>query len=146
MAAKGTAQANAAMTNQYVLEIAGAPDIFFVRVGELTSELVLAELADKTMQTTGQVNPGEFEADQYVHHDSEVLFLDALYILARTGAPLHKLGALLHLKRANGSTVRSILIDGLICKGKKSPELSAGDDGSAVMFTWTFSYDDILPA
>ena len=145
MPAKGTAQARAAMTNQYLLEISGLIQIFFTRVGEIDSQLILTELPDKTMQTTGQVSPGEFEADQLMHHRAEVAALEAFHQLSRNGAPGGKSQAILHHLGADGISVKlSQLLPGLLIKGRKTPELNHGDDGESVKITWMFSYDDVI--
>lgn len=146
MAGKGTVEANAAVTNQFRLEIPGTPDILFVRVGELERLLVLAEMPDKTMQSTGQVQPGEFEADIMAHHTAARVALDAMFELARTGAPLNKVVGTMHYLGADGASVKlSKLLDGLICKGSKLPEMQSGDDGEGVKVTYMFSYDDVIP-
>lgn len=142
---KGQVEAGAAVSNNYRLEITGLPAIYFTRVGELARELVIAELADRTNVSTGEVKPGTFEADQYLHHTSERLALEALHGLASGGVLGYKSSALLHHLDAGGNVKGSWLIQGLICTGRKLPELAAGEDGEGVKITWSFAYDDVIP-
>jgi hypothetical protein len=145
MAAKGSAQANAAFSNQYKLEIPGLPDTFFTRVGELERMVTVAEMPDKTQQTTGQINPGEFEADQLLHHAAERAALEALLNLTATGTLGHKIVGTMHYLGSDGASVKlSVLIDGLMVKGRKLPEVNSGEDGEAVNITWTLAYDDLI--
>lgn len=144
--AKGRAQANAAMSNQYLFELDGLPDIYFTRIGELQRMLVTTELADKTKQTTGQVQPGETELEQYVHHEAERVALEQLHQAAVDGKPGHKIDGTLHLLGADGTTVKaSWLVQGVIIKGRKLPELQAKEDGEALKIVWSIDYDDVLP-
>ena len=143
MPAKGAIDPNAAITAQFRLEIPGAPDLVFTRVGEMETQLVMAEMPDKTMQPTGQANPGEFEADLPMHHADQRAFLEAWLILTRTGSPGHKLVGTMYYLRADGVTsVRSVLLDGLVLRGDKDPEMSAGEDGEMAVITYSFTYDD----
>lgn len=146
MASKGRVEAGSAMTNQYKLEVPGAPDIFFTRVGEIESELVLADMADRTRQTTGAVNASEVEVEQYIHHATERVFMESWFALCCVGAPLHKLTGLLFLFAADGTTVKaSYLLDGMILKKRGTPELAAGDDGAGGKLKWTISIDMLIP-
>lgn len=143
--AKGQVSADAALTNQYRLEIPGTPPIYFARVGEISRELVTTELADKTAQTTGQINVIETEADTYAHHVAERLALEALLTAATVGAPGHKIAtALLFLLGADGQPRVTYSLAGLIVKGRKTPELNSGDDGAGVLLTWMLSIDDAI--
>lgn len=144
MGAKGQAQALAAMSNNYKLVIPLLPEIFFTRIGELDHQVVMAEMPDKTMQTTGQSNPGEFEAEQMMHHTAERAALEAMLKLTETGTLGYKTSGILYYLGADNSTVKlPVLIDGLVVKGRKTPEVASGDDGTALTITWSFSYDNL---
>ena len=47
--------------------------------------------------------------------------------------------------RADQSVGRSFIIEGLILKGIKTPDLNSKDDGEAVVATLMFAYDDVIP-
>lgn len=143
--AKGQVAANAAMSNNFRLEIAGLPPIYFARVGEISREIKVAELADMTAQSTGQVAPITLEADQYLHHNVEVIALETLHRAAEAGAPGYKVATgLLYFLDTAGNVVRSYLLSGLWIMSRKTPELNAGDDGTGVLITWGFSADDAV--
>lgn len=143
--AKGDVEAGSAVSNQFTLEVVGLPAIYFTRVGELTVELAVAEMADGTWQSTGRVKPGETEADQYVHHEVERVAMEAWFTACRTGAPGHKTTALLHLCGADGNPVVSYLLDGVINRGRKLPEHDKSGDGEGVRATWMLAFDDVVP-
>lgn len=146
MPAKGTVSADAALSNQFKLEITGLPAIVFTRVGDISSELVTTTMADQTVQTTGQVKPAEFEVDHYVHHTAERVAMEAWFLACASGATGHKLPGFLYLLGADGSTIKATyMLDGVICKGRKLPEHDAMGDGEGVRLTWTCSVDSVLP-
>ena len=145
MAAKGTVEEGAAVTNQYRLEIDGMPEIFFTSVGELSRELQIANMADDTNQSTGRVLTGETDVAQYVHHDAERVAMEAWMQAAVDGAPGYKRDGEIHLLEASGQIVASYELQGLICRMRKTPALAQGEDGSGVVLTWTLAYDDVLP-
>ncbi len=144
MAAKGTVQPNAPMTNQYELLFEGMPVLFAARVSGFDRQIVTTELADKTKQTTGQVNPFEFEVDHYPHHVTERVALEEWHRQVEGGGPLAKRSGLLFYKNAAGGIVFTKQIVGAQPKGQKTPDLNAKDDGSAVMTTWVFDADDVI--
>ena len=144
MPGKGKVKSRAAMTNSFRFEVDGLPDIYFVRFGELERMIVLAEMPDKTMQSTGQVNPGETEADTLLHHTADRLALEALHRLAEGGLLGNKVDGTLYFLGADGFSVKAAaLIQGAIFRGRKTPELNTKEDGEAVVQTWTVSYDDV---
>lgn len=144
MTAKGTAQPNAAMTNQFRLEIVGLPEIYFSRVGEIERMITLAELPDRTYQSTGQVAVGEFEADMMPHHDTEWLAVQAWHREVEAGLATAKRPGTLYALRANGQVARALQLDGVLLKGWKLPEFATGEDGSGVVATLTLTYDDVI--
>ena len=144
MPAEGTVEPGAAVTNKFKLEIQGVQDTYWTRMGELTSELVTAEMDDGTVQTTGRLKPGESDGDQYMHHASERLALEVLYRACQTGAPGHKRPATLTFLGADGQPVMGMLILGFLLKGRKTPELASGSDGEGVKITWMFSHDRLV--
>lgn len=145
MAAKGTIEAGAAVTNHFRFEIFGIVPIPVTRIGELTREIVMAEMPDQTMQTTGQVKPGDSDFDVPAHHDAAVAGLNALMALNANGVVLGKVPATLYILGADNTSVkRSVLLDGFAITGLKTPELNSGDDGEMVAFTYSFSYDNLV--
>lgn len=144
MPAQGKADANSAVTNSYRLEIVGLPDIFFTRVGELERKLIMVDMPDQTKQVSGQVSSGEFDADQLAHHEGERAALEALLTLSASGTLGHKTVGTMFYLRADGTVVLSVMLDGLICMGRKLPEMNAQDDGEKVVITWSFTYDDLI--
>lgn len=146
MAAKGTVEAGASMSNQFKLVIAGLPDTFFTKIGATDSELVLAEMADQTRQSTGQVKPLDCDVEQYVHHTAERVALELMFAQAVASAPGHKREGIVHLLAGDGvSVVCSWLWSGVILKKRSTPELAAGDDGTGTKIKWTFSIDAVTP-
>ena len=77
------------------------------------------------------------------HHDSEIVALEAWYAACKVGAPGHKQIGTLHMLGADGQPVRSFLLDGLICKGRSTPELDASADGDGLIFTWKMVVDNV---
>lgn len=142
---QGKVQAGAAMTNQFTLSILGLPDIYVTRLGELTTEVMVAEMSDGTRQTTGKVKGQDVEMDTYLHHATERAALEGMLVATQTGAPGYKLPATLHMNGADGQPVASWTLDGFFIKGRKSPELNVSDDGDGVKLTWMVSYDNLLP-
>ena len=142
---KGTVEAGSALTNQYALELSGMPTIYFTRVGELDVQLVKAKMADLTWQTTGQVNPLETEVDQYLHHSSERVAMEAWFAACVAGSPAHKKTGLLYFNGADGQPVASFMLDGVLNCGPKYPELKAMDDGEGVVITWKLAVDNVVP-
>ena len=142
---KGTIEPGSALTNKFQLKITGLPTIYFVRFGELETELKLAKMPDLTWQTTGQVDPIEVEADHMIHHSAERVALEAWHAAAVAGAAGHKLPGMLHLLGADGNPVVSYLLDGVINKGRKIPELAVGNDGEGVVCTWKLAVDNVIP-
>ena len=146
MPARGTVEADAALSNQYRLEITGLPAIVFTRVGDISTELVTTTMADQTVQTTGQVKASEFEVDHYLHHQAERVAMEAWFLACSSGATGHKLPAFLYLLGADGLTIKATyMLDGVICKGRKLPELDGMGDGEGVRLTWTCSADAVIP-
>lgn len=145
MAAKGTAKPNAAKTNQFKMEIPGHPDTFWTRISSLKSELITTELADRTVQSTGAVGITEGDADQHVHHPEESIALEAMFLAAKTGAPGHKVGALVYMFAEDFSTIKAtFLLVGFMITARETPELTSGEDGEAVLVTWSFKCDDVI--
>lgn len=141
---KGTVKPDGAVTNQFEVEIGGLIPIVATRVSGLESMLTTAVMPDQTVVSTGSVKPTEdIEIDVPAHHDAEVLALEGLYQLAIAGGPLHKLGATVYLKNAGGKTIRSFILVGLICKGRKPPDFEAKGDGEGAMITFKFACDQI---
>jgi hypothetical protein len=146
MAAKGTVEAGAAMTNQYKLQLDGMPDTFYTKIGAIDSELVLAEMADQTRQSTGQVKPVDVDVEQYVHHTAELVALEGRFAACIASAPGHKADGMCSLLGGDGKTVvASWLWTGVIIKKRGTPELAAGDDGQGARMKWTFSIDAVTP-
>lgn len=142
---KGTVQAGAAVTNKFRLVVPGLPETYWTRFGELTRELVTAEMSDRTVQSTGDVKPGEVDADQYMHHADERVALEAWFAQCAVAAPGYKRAGELYFHGADGQPVAAYTLVGLFTKGPKTPELNRGQDGEGVQITWMFSYDDVLP-
>lgn len=142
MSLKGQVQPNATVTNQFRLTIDDLPPVYFTRMGELERMLQVAEQADETNVSTGRVPPGEFEADQYAHHDAEVVAMEAWHRECEFGAPGYKKSAQVDFLDASGTARRSWELQGLINRGRTSPEFQRGEDGDDVVLTWTLAYDD----
>jgi hypothetical protein len=143
--AKGTVEPGAALSNSFRLEIPILGTVYFTKVGALEQELKTAVLPDSTAQTTGKVDPVEFDAEQMAHHGTEILALEAWFAACKVGAPLHKQIGTLHMLGADGEPVRSYLLDGLILKGRTIPELDASGDGEGVRFGWKLVVDNVVP-
>lgn len=142
---KGTVEAGAALSNSFRLEVPILGTIYFVKVGALEQELKTAIMPDSTAQTTGKVDPVEFEASSMAHHGTEILALEAWYAACKSGAPFHKQIGTLHVLGADGEPVRSYLLDGLLLKGRTIPELDAAGDGEAVIYGWKMIVDNVVP-
>ena len=145
MLPKGTVAPDAALANAFRLDIAVLGSVTFTRVGALEQTLTTITMADQTAQTTGKVEPVETEVDQYAHHGAEYLLLEVWFAACKAGAPLHKTSGVLHMLGANGSPVRSFLLDGIICKGRTIPEHDAAGDGEGQRFTWKLVIDNVIP-
>lgn len=142
---KGSVQPGGAMSNQFRLVVPGFPEIYFTRIGELSAELVKAEMADGTWQSTGKVKPGETEVDQYLHHDGERAAMEAWWTACQAGAPGHKLDCELYFQGSDGQPRASYLLDGVIVTSRKTPELNRAQDGEGVLLTWGLAFDAVIP-
>lgn len=141
---KGTVSENAALTNAFKLEIPILGTLDVVKLGALELELKTVTLADSTAQTTGKVDPVETQMEVYAHEESQIAAAYRWFLACQGGAPGHKQIGTLHLKGADNGTRRSVLLDGILCKGMSLPELDAGGDGEAVTFTWKMVIDNLV--
>lgn len=141
----GSVQPDAAMSNKFKLNIVGLPPIYFNRIGEVTTELVVAEMADGTWQSTGKIKPGECEVEQYLHHETERVAMEAWFAACASGAPLHKLPATVEFQGADGKPRAIYLWDGVINRGRKTPELDAKSEGEGLRLTWMLAIDIVVP-
>lgn len=145
MMPKGTVRPGAALANAFELAIPLIGSVTFTRIGALEQNLTTVVMADQTAQTTGKVEPVETEVEQYAHHGSEVLALDAWYAACKAGTPGHKTQAVLHMRGADNAPVKSFLLDGVLCKGRTIPEHDAAGDGEGQRFTWKLIIDNVIP-
>lgn len=143
MPAKGTYDPGAAIASRFRLEVIGLPPINFSRVGEITRTLLTVDLPDRTRQTSGEVEAGELEVDMLLHQRVEHLAMSAWFADNISGGLTGKKPGILYFLRADGTVVRALALQGLQPTAEKTPELDAGGDPSAIMCTWTLSYDDV---
>lgn len=141
---KGTVQAGSAVTNQFKLVLPGLPEIYFTRVGELSRELVIAEMADGTWQSTGRIKPGEVECEQYMHHLAERVAMEAWHQACATGAPGHKIAGEMFYMGADGQPVAAYILVGVLNKGRKTPEVNVAQEGEGVQIVWMLAFDDVV--
>lgn len=141
---KGSIKADPALTCNFEVKIGALIPLLCTRVTGLESALTTTVLPDQTVVSTSQVKPSEgIEMDIPAHHDAEILALEALYALAQAGGPLNKVAATVYMQGANGGTKRTFLLVGLLCKGRKPPELNAKSDGEGAVITWMFACDSV---
>jgi len=147
MAAHASIQPDAAMTNQFKLEIEGLPAIVFTSTGELATELELATMPDGTRQSTGKTKPSDTEVKHMAHHAEERIAMEAWFAQCIAGSPTGKRPGFLHLLGADGRTVKaSYALDGCLAYIRKLPELDSSTEGEGAMLTWSLSVDNVLPA
>jgi hypothetical protein len=142
---KGAVQPNAAMTNSYLLIVLGLPDTVWKSIGALKEELITATMADQTVQSTAVTKAVSTEGETYAHHTAEIIALEAWWLMCKTGAPLHKRAATVHLRDGAGTVVRSYLLDGMMITGRELPQLDAGGEGSGALIKWSLSIDAVIP-
>lgn len=142
---QGDVQAKGAMTNQFAFKVSGLVPMYFVRVGEITTELVVAEMSDGTWQSTGKIKPGELEVEQYIHHTEERLAMEAWFADCIVGGPLHKIPATVEFRGADNQPRAIYALDGVIVKGRKTPELDQSAEGTGAKMTWMLAVDNVVP-
>jgi len=143
---KGTVEAGAAVTSQYTLSLPLIGDINATEIGAIKREVELADMPDRTRQSTGNEKPIDTTIKTLIHHTEEMLAMEALYLATRTGTAGYKVeGTTLSLNGADEVKVRGYLLLGFIIHGMEIPDLKAGDQGSPVEVTWSVSLDGVEP-
>lgn len=138
---------NRVQVNKYKLLIQpGVGTPLFTRISGLEEELDAVDLPDRTSRSGGREKPIEFEVDQPMHHDLEVLAMEAWYRMCRHTLPLYlKLGVLMVFDEW-GIPRRRYTMPNLWISKRATSDLELDNDGEMGILTWTLKADCIIPA
>ena len=140
---KGDVKAGAVVTNKFDLEFLGVfaiPKLYAVSMGEVTRELVMAEMSDQTKQSTGIVKAFEFDIEVPMHHEDQVAMHRWFNgcVAALIG---HKQGGLAYYKGADGKAIRTTTLIGCVCSKEVLPAMNKAEDGKQGNAKYTISVD-----
>jgi len=145
MGAKFTLSPNPILTTNYRLQVVGLPDIPFVTVGGVESEIPKVEIPDKTQASTGRTNPGEFEVAVPAHEFAAIAAMDLWFNEGQDPIiPSYKKTGNLTNDSGNNISVFNTTLIGVWVSKKGTPDLAMGEDGDMSVITYTLCYDDIL--
>lgn len=146
MAIKNVLKTNRVQVNKFQLTIqpgVGAP--LFTTISGLEEELDTVDLPDRTSRSGGREKQLEFEVGQPMHHDLEVLAMEAWYRMCKATLPLYlKLGVLV-LFDEWGMPRRKYTLPNLWISKRAHSELELDNDGEMSIITWTLKADQIVP-
>jgi hypothetical protein len=146
MAIKNVLKVNRVQVNKFQLTIApGVGSPLFTTISGLEEELDTVDLPDRTSRSGGREKQLEFEVQQPMHHDLEVLAMEAWYRMCKMSLPLYlKLGTLV-LFDEWGIPRRRYTLPNLWISKRSHSELDLDNDGEMSTITWTLKADQIIP-
>lgn len=139
---KGEVLPDPAVINKFLFEVVGLPPFYARKAGPFTKELGKADAPDTTVHSSGRAMPGELTLETPMHHDIELVALDAWFLTCEYGVPSYKRAAVVTIMAANNIPRRVFMLTGLWITKKEVPELDRTSDDLAFV-TWTCSYDDM---
>jgi len=133
-------------TNKYQFLVLGLPPLTVVEISGLETELVTAEMPDRTVVSGGQQKASEFTIMIPEHHVVEQAAM-ALWLQESTDPvlPTYKKVATLLAMSISGSTIASKSLVGLFPKKRVLPDREMVNEGELALVEWTLSVDQILP-
>jgi len=143
---KGEILADHIPLNKFELRVAGLVAITALTISGLEEELDVTELPDRTVASSGEKKPSEFELAVPMHHTVEFLGMEAWYKEGQDPIlPTYKKPCTLIHKSVGGTNNRTFTLLGVFVKARKLPDLDKANEGELAMVTYTMSVDEIIP-
>lgn len=133
-------------TNKYQLLILGLPPLTCTEISGLETELVTAEMPDRSVVSGGQQSASEFTIMIPEHHIVEQAAMEA-WLIESTDPVLptyKKVGTLLAMSISGGTVVSKSLV-GVFPKKRALPDREMVNEGEMAAVEWTLSVDQVLP-
>jgi hypothetical protein len=146
MSIKGVIKENRVQTNKFTALIQpGVGQVLFTAMSGLEEELDAVELPDRTMRSGGRKKTIEFDATQPMHHDIEVLSMEAWYRECQDPvSPLHLKIMTLILWDQQGLPRRRVTLFNVWVKKRVHSDLELEGDGEMGTITWTLQADELM--
>lgn len=146
MAIKSVLKVNRVQVNKFKLTISpGVGSPLFTTISGLEEELDTVDLPDRTSRSGGREKQIEFEVQQPMHHDLEVVAMEVWYRMCKASLPLYlKLGVLI-LFDEWGIPRKKYTLPNLWISKRSHSELDLDNDGEMSTITWTLKADQIIP-
>lgn len=145
MAIKNVLKVNRVQVNKFQLTIQpGVGSPLFTSITGLEEELDTVDLPDRTTRSGGRGKQLEFEVIQPMHHDLEVLAMEAWWAMCKATLPGYlKLGILV-LFDEWGMPRRRRTIPNIFISKRKDTDQELDNDGEMATITWTLKGDEII--
>lgn len=143
---KGLIQENHISKNNFELQVVGLPTITFIEVSDISEEIDVTTLPDRTQASGGTKQAGEFTVMMPAHHDVEVAAMEAWFLEGQDPvAPTYKKSGVYIQKRIGGEVARAYAFTGLFVSARSLGQMAIENEGEMQVLEYTFKYDDILP-
>lgn len=143
---KGDILANHIPLNKFEFRVVGLVTLTTLSVSGIEEELEVAELPDRTVASTGERKPTEFDIAIPMHHDVEFGAMEVWYQESSDPVmPTYKKPCTLIHKDTQGNAKRSFTLVGVFPKKRMLPDLDRTNEGEIAMVTYTMSCDDVVP-
>jgi len=140
---KGEVLPGAVMTNKFKLEFIGAfavPLLYIISTGEMVTEVIMAEMSDRTKRSTGETKPFSFDIEVPLH-DPGQLALHTWLLACKAALPGYVQGGLMTFMSAAGLPARVVSLIGCICEKETLPAMNKAEDGKQGNAKYTISVD-----
>jgi hypothetical protein len=146
MAIKNVLKENRVQTNKYSALIQPGPGlILFTAISGLEEELDASELPDRTMRSGGRKKSIEFDATQPMHHDLEVLAMEAWYTECQDPvSPVHLKIMTIIIFDQQGFPRRRVTLFNVWIKKRVHSDLELEGEGDMGTITWTLQADELI--
>lgn len=146
MSIKNVIQENRVQTNKYQALIQpGVGQVLFTAISGLEEELDAVELPDRTMRSGGRKKTIEFDVTQPMHHDVELIGMEAWYEECQDPvSPIHLKIMALIIFDSQGFPRRRVTLFNVWIKKRAHSDLELEGDGEMGTVTWTLQADELI--